>query len=264
MKHFAAYGSPEGGRDYNTVDMSERQLREYYLPAYKAALDEGAQMVMASFNTVNGIPATGNKKLLRGILRDEWNFDGVVISDWGSVGELIPHGVAANEAEAAYQSIQAGVDIEMMTATYIKHLSWLVVTNVVDKLIGDEAVLRILRLKSKLGLFENPYRGADEELEKKIIMSEHHREISRELATKSIVLLQNNNRILPLQRNRKSPLLVRLRKATIYWVLGLGLVQRKRPLHYLTGLPKKWEPISFYMQKVVELTQEQMSSKMLH
>ena len=136
VKHFAAYGAPEGGRDYNTVDMSERQLREYYLPAYKAALDEGAQMVMASFNTVNGIPATGNRKLLRGILRDEWNFDGVVISDWGSVGELIPHGVAADEAEAAYQAIQAGVDIEMMTAAYVKHLSWLVVTKVVDEVIG--------------------------------------------------------------------------------------------------------------------------------
>ena len=203
VKHFAAYGAPEGGRDYNTVDMSERQLREYYLPAYKSALDEGAQMVMASFNTVNGIPATGNRKLLRGILRDEWNFDGVVISDWGSVGELIPHGVAADEAEAAYQSIQAGVDIEMMTATYVKHLSWLVVTNVVDINWIDEAVLRILTLKAKLGLFENPYRGANEELVKKIHLSPYHREISRELATKSIVLLQNHNRILPLQKERK-------------------------------------------------------------
>ena len=203
VKHFAAYGAPEGGRDYNTVDMSEWKLREYYLPAYKSALDEGAQMVMASFNTVNGIPATGNRKLLRGILRDEWNFDGVVISDWGSVGELILHGVAADEAEAAYQSIQAGVDIEMMTATYVKYLSWLVVTNVVNINWIDEAVLRILTLKAKLGLFENPYRGADEELEEKINMSEHHREISRELATKSIVLLQNHNRILPLQEERK-------------------------------------------------------------
>ena len=203
VKHFAAYGAPEGGRDYNTVDMSEWKLCEYYLPAYKAALDEGAQMVMASFNTVNGIPATGNRKLLRGILRDEWNFDGVVISDWGSVGELILHGVAADEAEAAYQSIQAGVDIEMMTATYVKYLSWLVVTNVVNINWIDEAVLRILTLKAKLGLFENPYRGADEELEEKINMSKHHREISRELATKSIVLLQNHNRILPLQEERK-------------------------------------------------------------
>ncbi len=203
VKHFAAYGAPEGGRDYNTVDMSERQLREYYLPAYKSALDEGAQMVMTSFNTINGIPATGNQKLLRGILREEWNFNGVVISDWGSVGELITHGVARDEAEAAYKAIRAGVDIEMMTATYVKHLAWLVVTEVVDIKWIDEAVLRILSLKAKLGLFENPYRGADEELEKKIILSKDHREISRELATKSIVLLQNHQHILPLQKERK-------------------------------------------------------------
>ena len=128
-------------------------------------------MVMAAFNTVNGIPATGNRSFCAGILRDEWNFDGVLISDWGSVGELIPHGVAADEAEAAYKAIQAGVDIEMMTAAYVKHLAWLVVTKVVDIKWIDEAVLRILSLKAKLGLFENPYRGADEELEKKVIMS---------------------------------------------------------------------------------------------
>ena len=204
VKHFAAYGAPEGGRDYNTVDMSELKLREYYLPAYKSALDEGAQMVMASFNTVNGIPATGNRKLLRGILREEWNFDGVVISDWGSVGELIPHGVAKDEAEAAFKAIQAGVDIEMMTSAYVKHLAWFVVTGVVDIKWIDEAVLRILSLKAKLGLFENPYRGANEELEKKILMSPYHREISRELATKSIVLLQNHNRVLPLQKKREN------------------------------------------------------------
>ena len=161
-------------------------------------------MVMASFNAVNGIPATGNRKLLRGILREEWDFDGVVISDWGSVGELIPHGVAKDEAEAAYLAIQAGVDIEMMTATYVKHLSWLVVTGVVDIKWIDEAVLRILSLKAKLGLFENPYRGANEELEKKIHMSPYHRDISRELATKSIVLLQNHHRILPLQKEMEN------------------------------------------------------------
>ncbi len=203
VKHFAAYGAAEGGREYNTVDMSERQLREYYLPAYKAAIDEGAEMVMASFNTVNGIPATGNRQLMRGILRGEWNFDGVVISDWGSVKELIPHGVAANEAEAAYKAIQAGIDIEMMTAAYVNNLPGLVANKVVDEVMIDEAVLRILRLKDKLGLFENPYRGANEELEKKIILSKQYRQISRELATKSIVLLKNENHILPLQKNRK-------------------------------------------------------------
>ena len=118
--------------------------------------------------------------------------------------ELIPHGVAADEAEAAYKAIQAGVDIEMMTATYVKYLSWLVENKVVNEALIDEAVLRILRLKAKLGLFENPYRGADEELEKKIIMSKYHREISRELATKSIVLLQNKNRYPPASKGTEN------------------------------------------------------------
>ena len=127
----------------------------------------------------------------------------MVISDWESVRELIPHGVAANEAQAAYQAIQAGIDIEMMSTTYIKHLSRLVEDKMVDEALINEAVLRILRLKSNLGLFENPYRGADEVLEKRVIMSKHHRDISRELATKSIVLLKNKNDILPLRSNWK-------------------------------------------------------------
>ncbi|WP_428910731.1 beta-glucosidase BglX [Niallia sp. Krafla_26] len=203
VKHFAGYGAVEGGREYNTVDMSERQLREYYLPAYKAAIDEGAQMLMSSFNTVNGIPATGNRKLLRDLLRDEWGFEGVVISDWGSVMELIPHGVAADEADAAYKAISAGIDIEMMSSAYVKNLSSLVENKMVDEALIDEAVLRILRLKSKLGLFEHPYRGADEELEKRIMMSEYYRHVSHELAVKSIVLLQNKNGILPLQKGKK-------------------------------------------------------------
>jgi beta-glucosidase len=112
VKHFAAYGLAEGGRDYNTVDLSERSLREYYLPAYKAALEEGCEMVMTSFNTIDSIPASGNRKLMRDLLRDEWGFDGVLISDWGAIGELIPHGVAEDEREAALKAITAGVDID--------------------------------------------------------------------------------------------------------------------------------------------------------
>ena len=177
---------------------------------------------MSSFNTVNGIPATGNKQLMRGILREQWKFNGVVISDWESMRELIPHGVAANEAQAAYQAIQAGIDIEMMGTTYIKHFSRLVEEKMVDEALINEAVIRILRLKSKLGLFENPFRGADEELEKRVIMSKHHRDISRELATKSIVLLKNKNAILPLHRNQKIAIIGPFAKSRIYWVLGLG------------------------------------------
>ncbi|UAL53241.1 glycoside hydrolase family 3 N-terminal domain-containing protein [Metabacillus dongyingensis] len=206
VKHFAAYGAAEGGRDYNTVDMSERALREYYLPSYKAALDAGCEMVMTAFNTVDGIPASGNKKLMRDVLRNEWGFDGVLISDWGAVKELIPHGVAADESEAALKAFQAGVDIEMMTACYVKHLKSLIDANLLDERLVDEAVMRILELKQKLGLFDNPYRGADVQLEKEVVLSREHRQTARELAAKSCVLLKNKN-VLPLKASQNIALI---------------------------------------------------------
>ena len=206
VKHFAAYGAPEGGRDYNTVNMSERQLRESYLPAYKAALDEGCEMVMTAFNTIDGIPATGNKWLMRNVLRKEWEFNGVLISDWGAVREMIPHGTAQDEKEAAYKAIQAGVDIEMMTPCYINHLKELVEKGEVSEQLIDESVLRILELKDKLGLFENPYRGADIEAEKEIVLCEEHRQLARELAEKSCVLLKNEG-VLPLRKDQKIALI---------------------------------------------------------
>lgn len=206
VKHFAAYGAVEGGRDYNTVDLSERQLREFYLPAYKAALDEGCEMVMAAFNTVDGVPATGNSRLLRRLLREEWGFDGVIISDWGAVKELIPHGAAANEKEAARRSIEAGIDIEMMTTCYMKHLAELVESGVIEEGRIDESVLRILQLKHKLGLFDNPYRGADPEREAEIVFCAEHRAVSRELAAKSCVLLKNEG-VLPLRRDQSIALI---------------------------------------------------------
>lgn len=202
VKHFAAYGAPEGGRDYNTVDMSEWQLRENYLPAYKAALDEGAQMVMTAFNILNGMPSTGNEPLMRGLLRDEWNFDGVLISDWGAVKELIPHGVAENEKQAAEKAMKAGVDIEMMTSCYVNHVEDLIEEGTLEENILDEAVLRILQLKQKLGLFDNPYRGASEKEEEAYILSPENRKASRELASKSMVLLKNEG-TLPLQKDQK-------------------------------------------------------------
>ncbi|KKO54677.1 glycoside hydrolase family 3 N-terminal domain-containing protein [Paenibacillus sp. DMB20] len=198
VKHFAAYGAAEGGRDYNTVDMSERQLREYYLPAYKAALEEGCEMVMASFNTVDGIPASGNEKLMRGILRDEWNFDGVLISDWASIREMIAHGAAEDDCEAAYRAIRAGVDIEMMTPCYVRHLPQLIESGRVDEELIDEAVLRVLQLKNKLGLFENPLRGADPNRERELLLCREHRKAAYEAAAKSCVLLKNNG-VLPLK-----------------------------------------------------------------
>jgi beta-glucosidase len=201
VKHFAAYGAAEAGRDYNTVDLSERQMREFYLPAYKAALDAGCEMVMTSFNTVDGVPATGNEKLMRTLLREEWGFNGILISDWGAVKELIAHGIAADEEEAALKAIRAGVDIEMMTSCYAKHLAALIASGKVDELLLDEAVMRILTLKQKLGLFDNPYRAADPERESEIVFCESHRAAAKELAVKSCVLLKNNG-TLPLQASQ--------------------------------------------------------------
>lgn len=202
VKHFAAYGAAEGGRDYNTVNMSERELRELYLPAYKAALEEGAEMVMTAFNVVDGIPATGNKWLMRDLLRKEWQFNGVLISDWGAVKEQIPHGTAQDEKEAAKKAIEAGVDIEMMTACYPGHLKELIEEGAVKEELVDESVLRILDLKEKLGLFDHPYRGADEEKEREIVFSQEHRERARILAEKSCVLLKNEG-ILPIKQDQK-------------------------------------------------------------
>ncbi|ALS37918.1 beta-glucosidase [Enterococcus rotai] len=202
VKHFAAYGAAIGGRDYNTVNMSERQLRDSYLPGYKAALDAGAKLVMTSFNTVDGVPATGNKWLFRDVLRKEFGFDGVVISDWGAVIELIPHGVAQDKKQAAELAIKAGVDIEMMTTCYTENLKNLIEEKTLDEAILDEAVLRILTLKNDLGLFENPHRGADIALEKEVVLSKEHREIARDVAKKSIVLLKNEA-MLPLSKQEK-------------------------------------------------------------
>lgn len=207
VKHFAAYGAPEGGRDYNTVDMSMRRLRQDYFPAYKAALDAGCAMVMTSFNVVDGVPATGNKWLMRDVLRGEMNFDGVLISDWGAVKEAIPHGTAADEKEAAYLAINAGLDIEMMTPCYINNLKDLVLSGEVDVSLVDEAVMRVLTLKRELGLFENPYRDACLTSEIEFITSNEHRDASRLVAESSIVLLSNSDAILPLDKNEKVALM---------------------------------------------------------
>lgn len=206
VKHFAAYGAPIAGREYNTVNMSERQLRESYLPGYKAALDEGAKLVMTAFNTVDGVPATANKWLMRDLLRNEWDFNGVLISDWGAVKELVPHGVAADEKEAAILALNASVDIEMMTMCYMDTLEASIEAGEIEEALVDEAVLRIFNLKNDLGLFENPYRGADAEKEKAVVLSEEHRSLARKAAEESIVLLKNEG-VLPLKQNQKIALI---------------------------------------------------------
>ncbi|WP_053985645.1 glycoside hydrolase family 3 N-terminal domain-containing protein [Niameybacter massiliensis] len=202
VKHFAAYGAAEAGREYNTVDLSDRTLREYYLPSYKAAVEAGAKLVMTSFNTVHGVPSTGNKYLLKDILRDEWNFDGVIISDWAAVGELITHGVAEDGKQAAESAMHATLDMEMMTSHYVHYLEELIQEGRVDEQQVNDAVYRILKLKEDLGLFENPYKMANVGEEAKLLFSDEHREVAREVARESIVLLKNED-VLPLSKNKK-------------------------------------------------------------
>lgn len=203
VKHFAAYGAPWGGRDYNTVDISEGMLREFYLPAYKAAVDVGVAMVMTSFNTVNRIPASANKWLMRDILRKEWGFNGVVISDYAAVHETIAHGISADGAEAARKCLEAGVDIEMMSTHYMRNAEELIRSGQLEESLIDEAVMRILELKNALGLFENPYKDASAEDEQALIRCDAHLQTAYDVAVECPVLLKNNG-ILPLKGEKLS------------------------------------------------------------
>ena len=202
VKHYAAYGAGEAGRDYNTVDVSERMLRETYLPAYKACLDAGARLIMPSFNSLNGVPSVANKYLMNEILRKEWGFGGVVISDYDAVGELVSHGVAADLKDAVRLAMEAGCDIDMVKNAYYLHLADLVREGTVSLEALDAAVMRVLRLKNELGLFENPYHGADEEAEKAVYLCPEHRATARKAAEESAVLLKNNG-ILPFRKDVK-------------------------------------------------------------
>ncbi len=208
VKHFAGYGAPVAGREYNTVELSERTLKEMYLPAYQAGISEGSKLVMTAFNSLEGVPATANKPLMRETLRKELGFEGVLISDWASVGELIPHGIAKDLKQAGELAIQAGVDIEMMTGGYLNYLNELIDEGKVSEELLNEAVWRILTLKNELGLFENPYRGANSELENNLVFSKEHREKARIVAEESIVLLKNEKQVLPLTHHQKVALIV--------------------------------------------------------
>ena len=199
VKHFAGYGAPEGGRDYDNVELSERTFREDYLPAYQAAVEEGCVMVMTSFNSLNRIPSSGNVWLMRKILREEMGFDGVLISDYSAVDEMINHGIAEDSRAAAKLAILAGVDIDMVSNAYVKYLAQLVRQGEVEERLIDEAVFRILKLKNDLGLFENPYKDGSAEKEAALFCCEEHRSLARKFAAASFVLLKNEN-ILPLQK----------------------------------------------------------------
>ncbi len=200
-KHYAAYGAAIAGRDYNAVDMSEVTLRDVYLPPFKAAVDAGAATLMSSFNTLNGVPATANEFLLRDILKKEWGFDGFVVSDFESVKELVAHGYAADGADAARLAANAGLDMEMKSELFRKELAKLVEKGVVSEKVLDEAVRRILRIKYKLGLFDDPYRYCNDKREKTELLTPEHVAAARDAARKSVVLLKNTNNLLPLKKN---------------------------------------------------------------
>jgi len=199
-KHYAAYGFAEAGRDYNTADISEQTLRNVVLPPFKAAADAGVATFMNSFNEIGGIPSTGNPHLQRDILKGEWGFKGFVVSDWGSIREMIPHGFSADLAQAAQQAITAGSDMDMESRAYIGHLADLVNSGKVDVKLVDDAVRRILRVKFALGLFDDPYRYSDVSREKAATLTPANLAAARDVARRSIVLLKNGGGLLPLEK----------------------------------------------------------------
>ncbi|PSR09108.1 MAG: glycosyl hydrolase [Bacteroidetes bacterium] len=202
-KHFAAYGAAQAGRDYHTVDISERSLREIYLPPFKTALDAGVGTFMTSFNEVDGVPASGNHHLLTDILRNEWGFEGFVVTDYTSINEMIPHGIVANEAEAGELAANAGVDMDMQGAIYYNNLVDQVANDLVSLERVDEAVREILRIKYALGLFDDPYRYNDLERQRDNIFTADHIAAARAAARESLVLLKNDQQTLPLAKTIK-------------------------------------------------------------
>jgi len=207
-KHFAAYGAAVGGRDYNSVDMSLRQLHETYLPPFKAAVEAGAATFMNSFNDINGIPATGNKYIQRDILKRDWKFTGFVVSDWGSIGEMINHGYSKDSKEAGMQAANAGSDMDMESRSYTKYLSALVKEGKVKMAVIDDAVRRILRKKFEMGLFTDPYKFSNEKREQTQWNNLQHRVVARDMAKKSIVLLKNEKQVLPISKQTGSIALI--------------------------------------------------------
>ncbi len=202
-KHFVGYGAAIGGRDYHSVDMSERMLREVYLPPFKAAVDAGVATFMSAFNTVDGVPASGNRWLQTDILRGEWGFDGFVVSDWNSLGEMIFHGNVESNYDIGHLGVDAGIDMDMEGRIYVQHVKQLLDDKKITISQIDEMVSRILLIKFRLGLFDNPFQYCDKQKEKELTMHPDHLLASREVAKKSIVLLKNENKTLPISKKVK-------------------------------------------------------------
>lgn len=208
VKHFAAYGAPQAGRDYHTADMSVRSLYEWYLPPYQAAIDAGVGSVMTSFNEIAGIPSTCNRWLLTELLRNNWKFNGFVVTDYTAIQELIYHGVASNLTDAAKLAIEAGVDMDMQDDAFLNHLIKLVQSGEIDEILLDNSVKRILVAKFKLGLFDDPYSYCSKDREQNEIMKSEYLSFAREFAANSCVLLKNTNQILPIPGHIKSVALI--------------------------------------------------------
>jgi Beta-glucosidase-related glycosidases len=206
IKHFVGYGAAEGGRDYNSTFLTERQLRNVYLPPFEAAVRAGALTLMTSFNDNDGVPSTGNKFVVRDVLRDEWGFDGLVVTDWNSMGEMIPHGFGADTREVVSKAMAAGVDMDMMTFGFVSQLEDLVRSGVVKESAVDNAVRNILRVKLVLGLFEHPY--VDVAAAEAVQYAPEHLDAARRTAEESAILLKNDARTLPLDAARVRTVLV--------------------------------------------------------
>ena len=219
VKHFAGYGAPMAGRDYNTVELSKRTLLDNYLPPYQAAIDAGCATAMASFNTLDRVPSSANKWLMREILRKEMGFDGALISDWASIEEVINHGLAEDKKEAARLAIEAGVDIDMMTTCYCQNLKKLIEEKRISEALIDESVLRILELKNKLGLFENPFKDASAVDEEQLLLCENHRLEARKAVRESLVLLKNDG-ILPLKTKKEKIAFIGPHVSS-HWIMGV-------------------------------------------
>ena len=243
-KHLAAYGAAESGRDYNTAELSEHTLRNVYLPPYKAALEAGVGTFMASFNEINGVPATANRWLLTDILRNEWGFKGFVVSDYTGINELIAHGVAEDEQHAAELAVNAGVDMDMTGSTYIRYLTQLVEEGSVSEKTIDNAARRILEMKFLLGLFDDPYRYLDEERAKQNTMTPEFMETARKAVASSVVLLKNDNQLLPITKEKAltlalvGPLMNDSINLNGEWA---GLGDRNKSVPILKGLTEKYK-----------------------
>ncbi|NLI88762.1 MAG: beta-glucosidase BglX [Bacteroidales bacterium] len=256
-KHFVAYGAAQAGRDYNTVDISERTLYEVYLPPFKSALDAGVVTFMSSFNELNGIPVTGNKAMVNDLLKEKWGFNGFVDSDWGSIREMIYHGYAANEYEAGYLAMSSGVDMDLEGRIYLAQLKKLVEDGRITVEQLDEAVRRILRVKFELGLFDNPYKGCDSIREKELLLNPRHLEIAREVTRKSLVLLKNEN-VLPLSRNIRSIAVVGPLADNQDELIGTwsGRGEGKHVVSVLSGIREKLPNGNIYYAKGCEIVGE--------